>query len=187
MESTCAPWASAAQPKSQTGPAAAPTVTNAPWARAQTRRLEVTISAEPQWPPAWSAPDGDAGQAWSAATKRILSVDMLEAFLLSSTMKDFMGFILFLNEAAKGRPAIAEDDEVGAGVGCIICLVMRGRNFRNRLHRFLSALLTHCRCLQQYASSCSYWRSWNALLTKRRPPSTALGMATRLSGHGWPR
>lgn len=129
MESTRAPWASAAQPKSQTGPAAAPTVTKAPWARGQTRRLEVTISAEPQWPPAWSGPDGAAGQAWGPATKRILSVDMLETFLLSSTMKDFMGFILFLNEAAKGRPAIAEDDEVGVDLVWIICLVMRGCNF----------------------------------------------------------
>ncbi len=47
----------------------------------------------------------DASQLFVKPTKRITSVQQLTAFLASQTARDFVDFILALNEAVKGRSA----------------------------------------------------------------------------------
>jgi serine/threonine-protein phosphatase 2A activator len=86
MSPTSAPWASGAAP---------PAPSAAPPGRSPVQPL---IEAAPQMPRALAA----AAQ-YQPARKRIASEADLRRFLASEAVKDFVSFILSLNEAAKGR------------------------------------------------------------------------------------
>lgn len=116
MEPTKAPWAQQpAQPASPRSPRShdplsLPAVsrgetTKAPWSAltgpALTgQRVEAAIKAEPGLP--GGAADY-AAHAFAPARKAITSTEHLKHFLASEVARDFMAYVLALNEAIKGR------------------------------------------------------------------------------------
>ncbi|KAL4431093.1 hypothetical protein ABPG75_006349 [Micractinium tetrahymenae] len=108
MAPTAAPWAR------RPGPADAPLpavsrgeLTRAPWAAGAGaaltgRPVEVAVPhAQPRLPA--PKPGGTEGHAFMPVAKRITTAEQLQAFLRSASARDFVGFVLALNEAVKGR------------------------------------------------------------------------------------
>ena len=63
----------------------------------------MVVKAEPKMPAAVASSDH-----YQPAERRIANAADLQKFLRSAALKDFMGFVLALNEAAQGRPISAE-------------------------------------------------------------------------------
>lgn len=109
MEHTRAPWATAGPSSASTGtmlpPIARGETTSAPSARAGPsailqRPIDVNISTPPHFPPPLEDPNS---HTFLPTQKRITNVQMLRKFLDSSIAAGFLGFILALNEAARGH------------------------------------------------------------------------------------
>jgi len=62
--------------------------------------VEVSIAAQPRFPDPILDPDT---HSFSPARKQITNLEMLRSFLSSSVAADFLGFLLALNDAVKGR------------------------------------------------------------------------------------
>ncbi|CAD7697839.1 unnamed protein product [Ostreobium quekettii] len=105
MEPAKAPWASADAP-----PPPGPPLVRTPMpppgrSRQQSRQDDASaIKADPHMPAACPACP-DAPPSFSAPRKRIQTSADLARFLQSEAVGDFLGFILFLNEAVKGKRA----------------------------------------------------------------------------------
>ena len=74
--------------------------------RATGKPVDLVVQAHPKMP----SPVGTkhAAQQFRPAERRITSQADLQKFLKSAALKDFMGFILALNEAAQGQPLSAQ-------------------------------------------------------------------------------
>ncbi|KAL4421972.1 hypothetical protein ABPG77_010995 [Micractinium sp. CCAP 211/92] len=108
MPPTAAPWARQSAHIDAPLPAASRDgLTRAPWAGASGPALtgRPIAAAVPHAQPQLPAPKcGDTGEhSFLPASKHIHSVEQLQAFLRSTTARDFVGFVLALNEAVKGR------------------------------------------------------------------------------------
>ena len=74
--------------------------------RATGRPVDLVVEADAKMPPPLDAKQ--SASQFKPAEKRITSKADLQRFLKSSALKDFMGFILALNEAAQGQPLSAK-------------------------------------------------------------------------------
>lgn len=108
MAPTAAPWARRAAPGDAPLPAVSRgELTRAPWAAPSGpaltgRPVEAAVPhAQPQLPA--PKPGGASAHAFVPAAKRIATAEQLRAFLRSAPARDFVGFVLALNEAVKGR------------------------------------------------------------------------------------
>jgi serine/threonine-protein phosphatase 2A activator len=107
MQPTAAPWARRSPSSTDPLPAVSRgETTKAPW-HAVTgpaltgQRVDAVIKAEPRLPPQQAS---DYTQhEFSPARKIISSTEQLKQFLKSEAAKDFLAYILALNEAVKGR------------------------------------------------------------------------------------
>ena len=103
MEPTRAPWAST--PSSQLPPVARGETTTAPWARKGPAALPARSLAEvsiPTTAPQFPTPIDPSTHTFIPPRKRITSIELLRAFLTSSTASDFLSFALACNNAVKG-------------------------------------------------------------------------------------
>lgn len=121
MPPTAAPWARQSAHIDAPLPAASRgELTRAPWAGASGPALtgRPVAAAVPHAQPQLPAPKcGDTGEhSFLPASKRIHSVEQLQAFLRSTTARDFVGFVLALNEAVKGRQ-LSDPCHVRLGAG----------------------------------------------------------------------
>ena len=108
MQPTAAPWAQRVPTSKDPLPAVSRgETTKAPW-HAVTgpaltgQRVEAVIKAEPKLPKHHELQDYSS-HVFVPARKVITSADQLKQFLQSEAAKDFVGYILALNEAVKGR------------------------------------------------------------------------------------
>ena len=74
--------------------------------RATGKPVDLVVVAEPKMP-LRAETQGPSPHIFKPAERRITSAADLQKFLKSQALKDFMGFILALNEAAKGHPISA--------------------------------------------------------------------------------
>ena len=108
MQPTAAPWAQRAPTSKDPLPAVSRgETTKAPWLAVTGpaltgQRVEAVIKAEPKLPKQHELQDY-SNHAFVPARKVITSADQLKQFLQSEAAKDFVGYILALNEAVKGR------------------------------------------------------------------------------------
>lgn len=121
MPPTAAPWARRPGPGDVPLPAVGRgELTRAPWAAASGpartgRPVEAAVPhAQPQLPA--PKPGGAADHAFVPATKRITTMEQLQAFLRSAPARDFVGFLLALNEAVKGKQ-LSDRCHVRPGMG----------------------------------------------------------------------
>lgn len=75
--------------------------------RATGRPVDLVVKAEPKMPSP-AREQSQSSQGFRPAERRITSNADLQKFLKSQALKDFMGFILALNEAAQGQPVSAQ-------------------------------------------------------------------------------